>query len=173
MTFERVSYDNGRWGELLNQWEQEATTYGENFDDYMPASIEAIRPLAEEAQVLNAGVYGVRSESRYLGLCQLNAAFLPGYQGKVLRVRHITFSPKYDYDEGLSVEDYATVLSDVFIGAYSVSGGEMPAPHMKFHFRSPAEKVFFDRLKEVLREHDAFASVEMRGAWLYIAKAKA
>lgn len=172
MNFKRVSHENGLWAKLLTQWEAEATGFEENFSDYAPDALSVLRPLAEETQVKNAGVYAVCDDSHYSLLCQLNAAFLPGYDGKVLRVRHIVHSPRFDYDADLTIDDYATVLADLFIGVFDASGAEMPAPYVKFHFRSPAERSFFDNLKDLLGRHDAFASVEMRGSWLYIGKKK-
>jgi len=112
----------------------------------------------------------VCGDSTYDAMCQLNVAFLPGYTGKVLRVRHIIHSPMFDFDEGKTVDDYVNVLADIFSGVLSASEGEMLAPHVKFHFRSPAERSFFNTLQDILSKRPIFAGVEMRGAWLYISK---
>ena len=103
-------------------------------------------------------------------MCQLNVALLPGFDGKVLRVRHIVHSPKYDFDDTVGVDDYASFLVDIFLGVFSISYTEMPAPYIKFHFRSPAERSFFSEFKKALEVKDHFKAIEMRGSWLYIKK---
>jgi hypothetical protein len=170
MNFKRVSIENGLWPELLRQWEDECSSYEEDFSDYATASIPTLRPLAESAQVKKAGVYALCDESYYMALCQLNVAFLPGYDGKVLRVRHIVHSPRYDFDNDVAIEQYGDLLSRLFVGVFDASDGEMAAPYVKFHFKSPAERAFFAALQTALHGHSAFASVEMRGSWLYIKK---
>ena len=166
----RVSHANGLWGDLLQQWEKDCASYSENFDDYATASIGVLRPLAEQAQVTQAGVYGLKDESGYIGACQLNAAYLPGYDDKVLRVRHIVHAPIFDFKEDLDVDDYVKFLGGLFVSVFNASVTEMPCPYVKFHFQSPAERTFFDSMTDQLSEISAFAEVKMVGSWLYIKK---
>ena len=168
--FSRVSRDNGQWSDLLNQWESECGKFEENFDEYAPATIDVLRPLAEETQIAHSGVYAFSKESDYMAMCQLNVAYLPGYPGKVLRVRHILYSPRFDFDAALAIEDYAAVLTGVFIGVLRSSDTDMLARHIKFHFRSPAEREFYSVLKEHLKDTSVFEHIDLRGAWLYITK---
>lgn len=170
MKLVRVSRNDSSWSDLLRQWEELSSDFGEDFAEYAPASLEALRPLAEQPQMVQAGVYAVCHDSNYMGICQLNCAHLPGYDNKVLRVRHIVHSPRFDYADDVGEDEYATFLSDIFIGAYNASISEMPAPYIKFHFRSPAERRFFSVLKRNLSKVSQFKEIEMRGAWLYVSR---
>jgi hypothetical protein len=126
-----------------------------------------LRPLAEQAQVTQSGVYGLKDESGYIGACQLNSAFLPGLEGKVLRVRHIVHAPTFDFDEKVEINDYTKLLTGLFVSVFNVSVTEMPSPHVKFHFQSPAERAFFKEMTSNLSEIDDLAEVKMIGSWLY------
>lgn len=171
MKFLRVSTENGHWPKLLKDWEQQCSDFRENFFDYAVASLSTLRPLAEQAQTASTGVFALLSpESRYLGACQLNAAYLPGYTDKVLRVRHIVHAPHFDFDDNVTLDDYTSFLSDLFIGVFEASDTEMPAAHMKFHFQSPAERAFFSVYQKALKSHSVVAKVELNGSWLYITK---
>ena len=167
---QRVSSDNGRWQEVLNQWDKECEDFEENFAEYEQGTLSILRPLAEQTQSPSSGVYGVKTESGYLGVCQLNVTHLPGFNGRVLRVRHIIHSPKFDYDDNVSVKEYESFLISVFLGVFELSYQEMEAPHIKFHFRSPAERGFFKSFESALSKSEHFQKVAMRGSWLYISK---
>ena len=173
ITFARISTENGQWPELIRQWEAECEKYGEALEDYATASIPTVRPLAEQAQTIAAGVYALKNDDSFVGLCQLNAAFLPGYDGRVLRVRHITHSPKFDFDQDLEIDDYVTFLSGVLVGVFHASGNDMQAPYIKFHFKSPAEKAFFSQLQTAIAKINGVDEVAMKGSWLYIKKVQA
>lgn len=171
--FLRVSNENGHWQKLMQQWSDQCETFLEALDDYAVASLPALRPLAESAQVSTAGVYSVLVEGKYLGVCQLNAAFLPGYDGRVLRVRHIVHCPEFDFSEQITLEDYVNFLTNILVGVFEISAQEMQAPYIKFHFKSPAERAFFEHLKTSIESLPLIDKVEMKGSWLYIKKTSA
>ena len=166
----RVSRENGLWQKLLKEWNAQCEAFDENLDDYAVSSMAVIRPLAEATQTPNAGVYALTENDSFTGLCQLNVAFIPGYQDKVLRVRHIVHSPRFDFDDSVSIEDYTKFLSGLLVGVFHISNNEMRAPNIKFHFKSPAERLFFDKMKSAVKDSGIADTVEMRGAWLYIRK---
>ena len=166
----RISRENKFWQELLIQWDEECIEFGEDFGDYEQGTLSILRPLAEQTQRASSGVYAVKGEGGYLGMCQLNATWLPGYDGRVLRVRHIIHSPKFDYDDKITVNEYTEFLVSLFLGVFNISLSELDAPHIKFHFRSPAERNFFNHFKDALTHNKQFREVEMRGSWLYISK---
>lgn len=171
--FLRVSTENGHWQRLMQQWSDQCDSYSEALDDYAVASLPAIRPLAEGAQVSTAGVYSVIKGGSYLGICQLNAAYLPGYDGRVLRVRHIVHCPNFDFSDQVTVEDYVEFLGLILVGVFGESNADMSAPYIKFHFKSPAERRFFEELKVAMSDLDLIDKVEMKGSWLYIKKKSA
>jgi len=171
MDLVKVDRDGGLWQTLVGLWEDEAAMYHADLNDFAPASFSVLADLAQEAPQKRSGVFALSSDSTFIGMCQLNIAYLPGYDSEVLRVRHIIHSPRYDLDEDVTVDDYATFLTQMFGGVLHASISQMPAKHIKFHFRSPAERQFFNQMQEVINLFDVFDSVEMRGAWLYISKA--
>lgn len=168
--FLRVSTENGLWKELVNDWDEQCQSFSESLDDYATASIPVLGALAGEPQRKYAGVYAIRDENGFAGVCQLNSTLLPKYNGMVLRVRHIVHAPRFDFEDNLTVDEYSTVLAELLVGVYTVSNSEMQAPHIKFHFKSPAERTYFDQLKNVMQEKTTFSSIQLQGSWLYITK---
>ena len=155
---------------MISQWQKECDDFGEEFIDFAPASLPALAPFADELESDVEGVYACFDGSNYHGALKLNLAHIAGYQGKVLRSRHMVFSPRFDFDEKLSITDYTTLLTELVLGVLAVSDAEMSAPHVKFHFRSPAEKSFFNVFAGVVSSRGMFKDVAMRGTWLYISK---
>jgi len=166
----RVSNENGLWKEVVRDWERQCQRFDEDIGDYAQASLPVLEGLATETQRRSAGVYALQGDGEYLGLCQLNVTLLPGYVGPVLRVRHIVHAPRFDFESHVEVEDYTKVLGGILSGTYDASCGEMEAKHIKFHFKSPAERVFFEVLRDELRDHAIFSSIDLQGSWLYISK---
>jgi hypothetical protein len=169
----RLSHANGEWTNLLQQWERDCALFNENFEEYAAASMSVLRPLAEQTQVTQYGVFGLKDETGYIGACQLNGAYLPGYDDKVLRVRHIVHAPIFDFKEDFDVDDYVKFLGGLFVSVFNASVTEIPCPYVKFHFQSPAERAFFESMTSKLSEIDSFAEVKMVGSWLYIKRAQA
>ena len=167
----RVSQADGTWDALCQQWEQSCLSFHEDFSDFAPATLPVLHQLATGPLLTNAAIYTVRRQSEYHAAYQANVCRLPRYDGPVLRVRHITFSPLYDYDENLNIDNYRQTLLEVFIGALLLSDDQMSAEHIKFHLRSPAEREYGNHFQEALSSHSAFSQVEMRGAWIYLSKA--
>ena len=164
----RVSKDD--WNKLILQWEDECSHYGENYSDFATASLPVLEHLAYSAPLRDASVYGLVQDDKYQVVCQANSTFLPGYQGKVLRVRHIGLSPRFEFSETVDLQDYTTSLIGVFTGALEVAQQDMPADHIKFHLKSPAERAFGNAFTDALEDHDAFTSVAMKGSWIYLSK---
>jgi len=170
MDFVRVSNENRLWKQLINDWEDQCREFGEDIGDYATASLPVLESLASETQRKNAGVFAVRSERGFEGICQLNVTPLPGYTGPVLRVRHIVHAPRYDFEEAMDIDEYAAVLASTLLGVFRTSEHDMKAEHIKFHFKSPAEQMFFSKLKDALAEKELFSLMELKGSWLYITK---
>lgn len=167
----RASLDNGIWTEILGNWEAKCAEYSENFEDYASASMPVLDSLARETQKPSAGVFALKGDSGVDAICHANRAFLPGYHGQVLRIRHIVFAPQYDFDEKMEIKDYANTLIKVFVGSLRLSYEDLAAPHIKFHLKSPSERQFGEAFTEALGTAPAFSSVEMRGSWIYLSKA--
>lgn len=168
--FKRISAENGQLDKLWKDWDASCASFEEDFSEYSISTMETLRSLAVEPQVESRGVYGVYKEDTILAVCQLNVAMLPRYDGKVLRVRHITLAPDFDYSDTKSIEDYADALREILLGTLSMADTDMAAPHLKFHLRSPNDKDFFTNIRDYLADHDLFKLVEIKGSWLYMSK---
>ena len=170
MELQRLSLSDGGWADLCRQWEEECISFGEELPDFALGSFPVLDQLARGPQLASAGVFAIFNSSGYPAACQVNVSLLPGYEGKVLRVRHILFSPRYDLDDVGDLKEYARILVSVFAGAIDLSYETMPAEHVKFHLRSPAEMQFGHMFTEVLQEQEGFKKIDMRGAWIYLSK---
>lgn len=165
----RLRAEDGSWAALLADWQGQCDQLGEDFEQYEDSPIAVVRELAEGPIRDDAAVYSIRDEQKSCALFQANVAFLPGYVGKVLRVRMMYLSPLYDYGE-LSIDEYAQVVVALFESAVNLSYSAMPAPHVKFHLRSPTDRQYFAAIGTAINGRDIFDSVAVRGAWLYITK---
>lgn len=158
------------WAEIVLQWEAQSSSYSENFADHAPASMPVLEELAVSAPLRGAGVYSYTLKGEVLAMLQANVALLPGYTGKVLRVRHIVLSPKFEFDDSIEVNDYGDALVGVFAGTIMLSMDGMIAPHVKFHLRSPAERMFGEEFTKVLQDSTVFKDCAMKGSWIYLSK---
>lgn len=159
------------WATLVLDWEAECAHFEEDFGDYATASLPVLSDLACSAPRRDAAVYGLQKDGKLDVVCQANSSFLPGHVGKVLRIRHIVLSPRFDFAEDLQIEQYEETLVGVFAGVLSLAYGEMSSDHVKFHLKSPAERSFGQAFTDALKDHDAFTEVAMKGSWIYLSKA--
>jgi hypothetical protein len=167
--FLRLTTADNSWEDFIEDWKRQCEVQGEDFSLYETGPIQVVRDLAEAQPQEEARVYGLKRGKHFNAMCQVNRTFLPGYTGKVLRVRMMYLSPYYDYGD-YPVEEYTEILISLFINIAELSYGEMESPHIKFHLRSPADRQFFAMLGAKLDKFSGFSSVALRGAWLYITK---
>lgn len=165
---ERLRKSDGTWNQLETDWGEQCAEFGEEFSQFATGSIPVLRDAASDERD-DCGVFAVRGDDgRIAAVAQVNFTHLPGYTDKVLRVRHLIMSPALDYGEE-DIADYGKILSRMFVRTVSLAYSEMPSSHVKFHLRSPADRQFFADVIDALKEFEIFASVAMRGAWLYLA----
>lgn len=164
---EKLLVSTGTWGLFEADWRAQCGAFGEDFDQYAIGSLPVLREMAEQSNPEVAVVALRADDGSYAAVAQVNSTHLPGYEGKVLRVRHMLLSPTFDFGE-LSIEDYAGVLSRMFSRTVSLAFSDMPSQHVKFHLRSPADRQFFSNALTALKDFELFNSVAMRGAWLYL-----
>lgn len=171
MKFEKLTTSNGEWQNLVQQWESQCEDYSENFAEYAIASMPVLEELAIGAEQLSAGVFGFKSCDKYAALCHANSSFLPSYDGKVLRIRHIVFSPRFDFSDDVPTDEYIQALVGVFTGAMDLANDEMQSNHVKFHLRSRAEREYGQAFTDALKRHGTFKTVNITGSWIYLSKA--
>jgi hypothetical protein len=169
MKFIRLFEHDGSWLRFLRDWQNQCERLNDDFDLYQVSPISVVEDLVRNEPRVDAGVFGLEDDEGFHAICQVNCANLPGYSGRVLRVRMMYFAPSYDVGER-NIEAYAEVLVRMFNEVLKLSDEDMRAPHIKFHLRSPADQRFFSELSAELDKLQAFASVEMLGSWLYITK---
>lgn len=167
--FNILRTSDGTWQAFLDEWKAECEAAGQDFEEYGVATLGELGRLADQGHE-RAEVFALKDNGKYVGVCQGNCTPLPGYSGKVLRIRFMTFSPEYDFGNK-TVAEYASVLVGMFTATLNLSfAGGMKAKHIKFHLRSPADIQFFAALGTQLNQSSLFEIVETKGAWLYITK---
>lgn len=168
--FQRLLAADGSWKDFIKDWETQCEAFDEDFSMYTNGPLTVVKDVAETPECnTEAAVYAYHDGERFAAMCQVNCTYLPGYTGKVLRVRMLYLSPFYDFGD-TSVDQYAAILTQLFLNIYNVSIIEMPSQHIKFHLRSPGDRVFFTMLGNHLDRSQVFGSVSVRGSWLYITK---
>lgn len=166
----RLSHVDGSWGELLSQWTRQCHDLDEDFENYLPETMKLLGALVEQTEGQRwDGVFAYEEAGHYEGICFVNGAFIPGYSGRVLRVRHVLLSPKNDFGE-YEEEHFANKLGAIFERILQLSEGLIPCQHLKFHFRSPADVALFQKFSTILSKSEHFATVQMKGAWLMLTR---
>lgn len=172
MKLERLSRLDGTWDTLRKQWTEQCSTYEEDFEVYAAASVRTLEEECDKTSAISiSDVFGLRDEKGvYHAACFLNAAYIKGYNERVLRVRHVVLSPYYDFED-IEIDEYAVVLAQIFTGILRLSNTDMMCPHIKIHYRSPYDRQFFTVFSLPMKESATFSSVESKGMWLHLTKA--
>ena len=97
---------------------------------------------------------------------------LPNTPGFTLRVRQLVVSPLLDYGVG-PIQMYPDVVIGMMLGIVHLSSSILSATNIHFHLRSPEDMTFFRAFGVALGDQKVFASVQTRGAWLYVEKVAA
>jgi len=169
--FIRIGTNGTSYDDLIASWAAETESLGEDFEIYSAIPVSVFQQIMEK-DAHNTGLFAVRaSDGSFAAVCMLNHAYLPNYEGPVLRVRHILLSPKFDLGE-TELMDYVEVLFAILNGviSHSETDDKMKANHIKFHARSPADMTYFAALGQALGSAQVYASVQMKGSWLYITR---
>ncbi|MEX0970898.1 MAG: hypothetical protein WD046_10695 [Paracoccaceae bacterium] len=167
----RIRVDNGDWECFEDGWKASCEKFGEDFLDFFPQSLPSLKNIAlENEDRTHSGIFGLSGvDSETDAIFFANCALLKGYDGHVLRVRHVLFSPKYDFGE-LDVEDFQNLLKRLLINWLLISENSLKANHIKIHLRSPSDAVFLKELSRNLVNEDIFSKVESHGAWISVSK---
>lgn len=165
----RVNKRDGSWAALEDQWRQQCENHGEDYDTYAEASLGTLHDECDDGQIDPAsGVFALRDTAGgFHCACFLNSTLLKGFNGKVLRVRHLILSPHYDFAD-LSIERYSDILSSYFSQLIAVSKTTLPSDHIKLHYRSPYDRTFFATFALNMRGTGVIKNVESVGMWLHI-----
>ena len=87
--FVRLLVADESWNEFEQNWRLQCEAHGEEFDQFATASLPVILEQATNP-TKGVGVFGLRREDgQFDSVVQATSAFIPGYQEKVLRVRHL------------------------------------------------------------------------------------
>lgn len=164
--FVRLLEETGTWAEFEADWRRQCEANNEEFENYAEATFAVLREIIVD-QHKDAGVYALRTGGKFVAMAQLNRAMLPGYDGYVLRVRHLTICPDIDLGSGTE-NPYPRVLVDTLFAVVNVARHGMHARHIKFHLRSPADVSFFSALGDGLADGNVFESISTKGMWLHV-----
>lgn len=168
---QKLFHHDGSWNDLLTQWAQQCHDCGEDFEAYLPETIRLLGNLVDDtANEKWDGVFGHKDEQgKHQGVCFVNCTFLPGFTGRVLRVRHVLLSPENDFGDFDEVH-YSGLLGTIFERIIRLSDTMLPCKSIKIHFRSPADVALFSRFAANFEDSEHFSSVKMAGAWLMLTK---
>lgn len=165
--FLRLLGSDGTWDRFEANWRAQCENFSEDFEQFSPSSLEVLRAEAL-SPTKDTGIYALLSEGgNFDAVVMGNSVYIPGYQEKVLRIRHLLLSPFFDFGD-YGIETYSKVLSRMVARTISLAMGDMPSPHIKFHLRSPGDREFFAVAAEVFQNLDDFYDVAIRGAWLHM-----
>lgn len=167
----QLFHNDGSWQALQDEWAKQCHDFDEDFSSYMPSTIPM---LAEQIDVCSSdkwsGVFAkLNAQGEHQAICFANAAFIPKFSGRVLRIRNLILSPRFDFGS-FSEEDYALLLTDIFQDILALSDSELKCPHVKFHFRSPADLALFQRFAAEMSKFGQFSEIKMVGSWLFVSK---
>ena len=166
-----LGHHDGSWQRLQDDWAKQCGDFGEEFSRYMPATLPL---LADQIEICSGekwnGVYGIQGTDGTLdAVAFVNCSFIPGFKERVMRVRNLILAPRYDFGD-YSEDEYALLLTEVFESVLELSEGPLPCPHVKVHFRSPADVALFREFSEELAHYEHFSDIKMVGSWLFISK---
>lgn len=162
--------DGPEWAKIMLEWEEEADNFGENFGDHAPATLPLLEDLAHQPNYKQSAVFAFDHQNKTIAVLQANHTFLPGFKGKVLRIRHLIFSPGLELDDKFTIEDYKQFLADILLAVIDLTQNEMPTDDIKFHMRSRAEIVFTQFFAQKVKERGIFDVVNTHGAWIHLSK---
>ncbi|UJQ95740.1 hypothetical protein [Mariluticola halotolerans] len=170
LNFIKLGSEGTSYDLLKKDWKKQCDDLDEDFETYSQIPFAVFDEIIAKDKE-GTGLFALVEGDRYHAVCMLNHTYLPGYDGPVLRVRHILLSPQYDLGD-TTIADYSRVLVSILSNVIiiSISHEKLKANHIKFHTRSPADMQFFAAVGQTLDGSDLFASVQHRGAWLYITR---
>lgn len=165
---ESCSADNNVWNHVKSCWRNQCEDLDEDFDFYAQSSMSVLDSLALSPSK-NAKVFVLYREANEkkepLVIFQANSTHLPGFDGRVLRVRHMVMSPNYDYGD-VNKEEYKEILVETFARATALAVSELESKHVKFHFRTPSDLYFFREMRPSLEQEEEIKDVKAYGAWI-------
>lgn len=167
---------DGSWDAFCLDWQEQCEKVGEDFTEYAPDLIEIMRDIAcgtgsalGGTNQTAVGALWDGESKRYYAACVLNRVMLPKTSGYTLRVRQLVVSPLLDYGVA-PIQMYPDVVIGMTLGIVHLSSSVLAANNIHFHLRSPEDVTYFRAFGVSLGEASVFASVQTRGAWLYIEK---
>lgn len=171
-----LSQGDGSWEAFRSDWKAQCSEVLEEFDDYSPdilklleGTVTGTTPSLGGTNETVVGALWDAGSKRFYAACVLNRVMLPKTPGYTLRVRHLIVSPLLDYGIG-PVQMYPDVVIGMTLGIVHLSSTVLHANNIHFHLRSPQDVSYFHAFGLALEGAKIFASVQTRGAWLYIEK---
>lgn len=166
-----LKHNDGTWQNLISEWSKQCSDYEQDFESYMSVTLPFLsEQITKLAGNLRSGVFAsISKEKEHTAICWCNSTLMPGFDGMVLRVRHLVLSPRYDFED-YEERVYGEALTQVFSGIYEMSCKKFDSPHIKIHFRSPADVAIFGQFASNLHDFGRFSDVSMVGSWLTVTK---
>ncbi|CAN0533054.1 unnamed protein product [Scytosiphon promiscuus] len=163
--YRKVSTSDGTWLALETEWRQACDNVDEDFDDFEMGSFDVLRTIANNCDDSTFTCVVPSVASTHAAASMANYVHIKGYSEKVLRIRHLTFSPQLDFTS--TYQDYVNNIASVLAAILTLSK-DMKAKHVKVHAASPADNQLLNSSASGLRSTKSFTSVDFKGSWLYI-----
>lgn len=166
MLYKTSSIDVKKWNEIKNNWIKEYKKY--ETDDYelsIPSSFQIFQEIII-TQADNIQIFSLDDkEGKSQALFQGNIASIPKYDSPVLRIRHIIFSPIWDF-EIKNVDEHSKLWGELFSEIANLAINKQ-IKHIKIHMNSPYEaKMLFANVAKSLEKQGIFSNVRDYGAWV-------
>lgn len=165
---------DGSWDRFEQDWRNQCQKGDSEFDEYAPTSLRLFKGVVDGTGAslgpLNTSVIAAlwdNDTEHYYLAALLNRAGLPGWDGRVLRVREMTVSPLIDCDMA-AVAMYPDVIIGILNGVFHLAGTSLGADHIHMNLRSPADKAFFAAFGTAFGASGVATKVETKGSWLYV-----
>lgn len=152
------------WSKLKAQWRDQSTLLQEDFSTFAIGTFAALDPLALKDSK-ESGLFGLHDGSNFMAICQVSRLLVKGRAAPLLRARFITMAPKFDLGES-GLNEYAHVLVQLFSAVVWLARGALPASHIRFHLKSPADARYFSGLQTSSLEENPFRKFIIRGSWI-------
>lgn len=159
--------------DLETEWRAQASTSGENFDEFARPYIDHARSIAsEEPPHPRYGIFLLRNNAgSYECLSHCNVAELPRTTGRTLRVNWVLLAPKYDYEDA-PPEALAKIAAGLIKEVVRLSRGQIlpdfVAEHIKIRFGGWADRRFFEGVTFTLSSFAELQEPGFRGNWFHV-----
>lgn len=149
-------------------WRDQCQAFNEDFEEFAPESMKhAIKICNEPVLDPRYGIYGVFTENVADAIVHVNRASLPGSTGYTLRFVWVLLAPRFDFED-LTIEQFASVTSELINGAKEIAEQDSDVEHLKIHLGNFIDRQYFSDIAVKLSSTKHFLDCRLRGNWFHL-----